>query len=194
MKRKQKRRKRRSAVSRSGHRRGITGHQSPSKLSARRHKKKAHRRNAPSLSRSRAAIRSWVTRRKREATEFKRRSKAAKKGWRRRKAREEIERRAKAPPGAKKGRLKEWVVNFSYEGKQESRTIDFTVIARSEQDSITYVYKAVSEGRDSKEYDLVWMERIPWDEVSATEIAKEEANRLDAKEIKALSEGWVEKH
>lgn len=148
-------------------------------------KKWTHRR------RSAAARKGWVTRRKREAAEFRRRSRASKKGWRRRKARRKIEQAAKAQP-TKKGRLGEWLVTWSYHpAKGRPRMVDFMVIARSGADAELFVVKAAAKGEDSNGADLTWLEKIPWDTVTSIEMPEDE-NGLSKKEIKALGEGWVE--
>lgn len=140
-----------------------------------------------------AGKKGYRNRLRRERAEFLRRSKASKKGWRRRKARERIQKKAKQKPKGK-GKLREWVVTFTYFGRLATRTLGFTVIARSEQDALTFVYKAIANGEDSNGYDLEWAQKIPWDEVEATRPVEAEMEGMDNAEIKQLGEGWVETH
>lgn len=142
------------------------------------------------LKRSLSAKKGWATRRRREAAEFRRRSKASRKGWRRRKAKEKIREAAKAQPG-RKGRLGEFLVTWSYHpAKGKTRIVDFVVIAKSTADAELFVVKAAAKGEDSEGADLTWLAAIPWDEVTSTEMPKDE-DGLSKKEIKALGEGYV---
>lgn len=159
----------------------------------------ATKRSTGRSKRSLAAKKGWTTRRKRAAAEFKRRSVASKKGWRRRKAREKIQRAAKAKPGTKKGALREWIVTWSYRGKaskknkgSKSRSVGFTVIARTIPDAELFVVKAAASGTDSNGADLTWMEQVPWDETETTAPEQDDAETLDKRAIRAAGEGYVE--
>ena len=136
---------------------------------------------------------------KQKSADFKRRSKASKKGWRRRKAREKIEAQAKAKPKTKRGKLKEWLVTWAYQGAaskknkgSKSRSAGFIVIARSAEDASLFVTKAVASGEDSSGADLTWMEQVPWDEVDVTSPEQGEEKAPDQKTIRALGAGYVE--
>lgn len=136
-----------------------------------------------------ATKRGWETRRRNQRREFLRRSKAAKKGWRRRKAKAKIEREARAKLAKRSGPLLEFLVTWVYRAKEgPPRQVDFTVIARSEQDALLFTVKAVAEGKDSEGTDLTWMNSIPWDETYA---AKTEESDYDKKQIKAFGDGYV---
>lgn len=155
------------------------------------------RANRKASKRSLAAKKGWVTRRRRQAAEHRRRSKASRKGWRRRKAREKIEQAAKQAPKAKRGALREFIVTWSYKGAasrknkgSKSRSVGFTVIARTTQDAELYVVKAAASGQDSNGADLTWMEQVPWNETETTNPEQDDAESRKA--IRAAGEGYVE--
>lgn len=85
-------------------------------------------------------------------------------------------------------------MNFTYFGAKTSRILGFTVIAKNEQDALTFVYKAVANGEDSTGSDLTWVSQIDWSEVDVTTAIEDESEKLRQKEIKELGEGWVEVH
>lgn len=128
----------------------------------------------------------------RKRKEFLRRSKASKKGWRRRKAKERIAEKVKQKPKSKKGPLREYVVNFGLRSKGKLRERSVTAIARSEEEAIHSVYRAIHEGEDSMGADLAWMEPLDWEEVTATRAP--EGEELDAQEIREQGAGWTEVH
>lgn len=155
-------------------------------------------RKVRSASRSRASKKGWATRHKRQQREFQRRSKASKKGWRQRKAKERIAKQAKQKPTGK-GKLREWIVNFSYHGKKAIRVLALIVIAKSGDDAILFCYRAIAKGKDSRSEDLEWAGNeaenpIPWDEVEASLPVTTEEREMTNEEIKERGEGWVEIH
>jgi hypothetical protein len=158
-------------------------------------KKKTKRKDPKRVAAGRKAAR---TRKRRQRAEFKRRSIASKKGWRRRRGKARIKEAAKKKP-IRKGKLREFIVTWSYAGKASqrnrgstSRQIGFGVIARNPGDAGIFVVRAVADGTDSAGADLTWMDQVPWTETDVTEPEQQDENALDRKTIKSLGEGWVE--
>jgi len=81
-------------------------------------------------------------------------------------------------PAPLPGKLKEWLITRSYEGKRK-RVLDLYVVATTRERALELVLDRILRGRDDNGYDLTWAREVPWTEEFATEFEHEEGEEKE---------------
>ncbi|SRR6266852_7560356 len=76
------------------------------------------------------------------------------------------------------GRLREWLVTRTYDGKRK-RVLDLYVVATSRERALELVLDRILQGRDDNGYDLTWAREVPWTEEFAMEFEHEEGEEKE---------------